>query len=217
MTVYKSDSILVERYEVGMFLVNTYIVGCLKTQQGAIIDPAAEGDQLLERCRELNLTLQYIINTHGHADHIAENSFIKQKTNAPIAIHAKDAPMLTDARRNLSAFFGMPLTSPPADVLIVEGEPFSIGEINFEILHTPGHSPGSICLIHDPIALVGDVLFFDSIGRTDFPEGSFELLVDNIRTKLLPLGDHFQAFPGHGPDTTLGRERRENPFLNYGL
>lgn len=213
MTVYKDDNLILERFEVGPFWVNAYIIGCLKSHQAAIIDPADEGDRLLERCRELGLTLQCIINTHGHADHIMDNKYVKDNTGVPIVIHPADAPMLTDARLNRSAYFGMPLTSPPADKFFREGEDFNIGDVAFEVLHLPGHSPGSVCLLHNGIAIVGDVLFEGSIGRTDFPGGSYEMLVGNIHKKLLPRGDDVRVFPGHGPDTTLGRERRHNPFL----
>ncbi len=214
MEVFKNDDLVIERYEVGMFLVNAYIVGCLKTGIGAIVDPGDQGDRLVERCRELDLEVKYILNTHGHADHIMDNGTVKEKTGAQIVIHPLDAKMLTDPEANVSAAFSMPMTSPPADLFFEEGEAFAIGKVSFEVIHAPGHSPGSVCLFHDPIALVGDVLFAGSIGRTDFPGGSYEVLVSNIRNKLLPLGDHVTAFPGHGPETTFGRERRTNPFLN---
>jgi glyoxylase-like metal-dependent hydrolase (beta-lactamase superfamily II) len=214
MQVYKNEDLILERFEVGPFMVNAYILGCLKTSEAAIIDPGDEGDRILKRCEELNLTPKFILNTHGHADHIIDNRYVKEKSKAQIVIHALDADMLTDAEKNRSVFFGMPLTSLPADLQFKEGENFTVGEISLEVLLLPGHSPGSVCLFHDPIAIVGDVLFAGSIGRTDFPGGSYEMLVNNIRTKLLPLGDHVLAFPGHGPETTLGQERRTNPFLN---
>ncbi len=214
MEVFRNDELILERFEVGFFMVNTYILGCLKTGEGAVIDPGDEGERIVNRCRELNLKIRYIVNTHGHADHIMDNRYVKEKTGARIVIHPADAQMLTDPEANVSAAFSMPMTSPPADDYFREGDPFAIGEIHFDVLHLPGHSPGSVCLIHDPIAIVGDVLFAGSIGRTDFPGGSYEMLVGNIRRKLLPLGDHIIAFPGHGPETTLGQERRTNPFLN---
>jgi len=214
MQAYKNENLILEKFEVGPFMVNAYIIGCLKSGQAAIVDPGDQGDLLLKRCRELKLTPKYILNTHGHADHIMDNRYVKEHSQAQIVIHPDDAGMLTDPQLNVSALFAMPLTSPPADLYFREGEIFHVGEIPFEVLHLPGHSPGSVCLFHDPIVLVGDVLFAGSIGRTDFPGGSYEVLVNNIRNKLLPLGDQVQAFPGHGPETTLGRERRSNPFLN---
>ncbi|TKJ41768.1 MBL fold metallo-hydrolase [candidate division LCP-89 bacterium B3_LCP] len=217
MQVYKDDDLIIERFEVGIYMVNTYIVGCLKTQEAAIVDPGDESDRILKRCEELDLTVKYILNTHGHVDHIQDNEHIKNRTNAQIVIHEKDAGMLTSPRSNISAFIGEPKTSPPADLMFQAGVTFNVGEVAFDILHIPGHSPGSICLIHDPVAIVGDVLFCGSIGRTDFPDGSYEQLTNGIREKLLPLGDHFIAFPGHGPETTLGQERRTNPFINDAL
>jgi hydroxyacylglutathione hydrolase len=213
MTLINDDKLSLERFEVGPFMVNTYILGCVRTKAAAVIDPGAEGNLLLSRCQELGLTVQYIVNTHGHTDHILDNGLIKQKTGASIIIHQDDALMLTDARHNLSAYFGEPRTSPPADQFFQEGTPFVLGDLTFDVLHTPGHSLGSVCLVNDTIAIVGDVLFYDSVGRSDFPGGSHERLIQNIQEKLLPRGDHIRVFPGHGPETTLGRERRENPFL----
>jgi hydroxyacylglutathione hydrolase len=213
MNIINDDKLILEQFEVGPFMVNTYILGCVHTRIAAVIDPGAEGGLLLSRCEELGLTVQYVVNTHGHADHILDNGPIKEKTGAPIIIHRDDAPMLTDARHNLSAYFSEPMTSPPADLFFQEGTPFVLGDLTFDVLHTPGHSPGSVCLVNDTIAIVGDVLFYDSVGRSDFPGGSHEVLIGNIKKKLLPRGDHIRVFPGHGPDTTLGRERRENPFL----
>jgi len=213
MTIFKSDDLIVERFEVGPFLVNAYVLGCLRSQRCAVIDPGDEGESILQRCRELGFTVQYIVNTHGHIDHILDNGYVKQQTGAPIIIHPLDAPMLTNPRHNLSAYFMEPKISPPADLYFKEGESFQIGKLVFDVLHTPGHSPGSVCLVNEEIAMVGDVLFYDSIGRTDFPEGSHDQLIKSIKQKLLPRGDHLQVFPGHGPETTLGRERRENPFL----
>lgn len=214
MNLLNDDKIILDRFEVGPFLVNAYILGCTRTKLCAIVDPGDEGDRILSRCRELGLTVQTIVNTHGHADHILDNGYVKKETGAPIIIHPRDAPMLTDPYHNLSAYFSQPQTSPPADLFFREGEPFKIGELTFDVLHTPGHSPGSICLVDGSIALVGDLLFYDSVGRSDFPGGSHHTLIRNIKEKLLPRGDHVRAFPGHGPDTTLGRERRENPFLS---
>lgn len=213
MNLINDDKLILERFEVGPFLVNAYILACAQTKAGAVVDPGADGDRLLSRCQRLGLTVQAIVNTHGHADHILDNGVIKEATGAPIIIHPGDAPMLLDPYQNLSAFFAEPRTSPPADLFFQEGNPFVLGNLSFEVLHTPGHSPGSVCLVNDSIALVGDVLFYDSVGRSDFPGGSHETLIRNIREKLLPYGDHIRVFPGHGPDTTLGRERRENPFL----
>lgn len=214
MTAYLDDKIIVEKFEVGLFLVNTYLVGCRRSGLGFIVDPGDQGDEILLRSEQLGLNIQYIVNTHGHIDHIAENGYIREKTGARIIIHPDDAGMLTDPNRNLSAYIADQVVSPPADLYFHEGESFRVGNLNFDVLHTPGHSPGSVCLVNDKLAFVGDVLFFDSVGRTDFPGGSHTVLLQSIRWKLIPRGDDLLVYPGHGPATTIGRERRENPFLN---
>ncbi|RJP82173.1 MAG: MBL fold metallo-hydrolase [Candidatus Zixiibacteriota bacterium] len=214
MTVYTDDHVILERFEVGPFLVNTYLLGCRRSGQAAVVDPGDEGERLLDRCRALGLEIRWIALTHGHVDHIAEVAALRQATGAPVIIHPLDAPMLTDPRHNLSAYLAEAVTAVPADRFFREEEPFTVGQVELKVLHTPGHSPGSVCLAHPAFALVGDVLFYDSVGRSDFPGGSHEELIRNIRQKLLPLGDEVRIFPGHGPDTTIGRERRVNPFLN---
>ena len=201
------------RYEVGPLMVNCYIVGCEKTKIGAIIDPGDEAEMILSEARHLGLKIEQIINTHGHADHIAANFEIKENTSARIYIHPDDTEMLTVPEKNLSIYFGPAVTSPPADGYLEEGRIHQVGEIEFKVLHTPGHSKGSVCLVNEKKIIAGDTLFAGSIGRTDFPGGSFEELTGNIKTKLFPLGDKMEVYPGHGPPTYIGRERRHNPFL----
>ncbi|MBU0518244.1 MBL fold metallo-hydrolase [bacterium] len=214
MPLFSNEALVLDRLEVGPFMVNSYILGCQKTRIGAIIDPGDSGDQIIARAKELNLDIKYIFNTHGHVDHIIENGYVKEKTEAQIVIHKLDAPLLTDAQKNTSALLGMPVTSPPPDLFFEDGEDFNLGELTLKVFHAPGHSRGSVCLYHDPIAIVGDVLFAGSIGRTDLLGGSYDVLINSIRSKLLPLGDAVTAYPGHGPETTLGHERKTNPFLN---
>ena len=204
---------ILKRYEVGPLYVNSYIIGCEKTGIGAIVDPGDEAEMLLTEAKSLNLKIKQIINTHGHADHIGNNSEVKEATGAEIYIHSVDAEMLVNPEKNLSLFFGPAVQSPPADGYLEEEKIHQIGELKFDILHIPGHSPGSVCLVADGLAIVGDVLFQSSIGRTDFPGGSFTELTGGIRIKLFPLGDETEIFPGHGPPTTIGKERQYNPFL----
>ncbi len=213
MTVIKDDRVILERFEVGVYLVNAYLIGCARTKLAAVVDPGAEGEHILERARELGLSIQYIANTHGHIDHIADNGIIKRETGARIIIHPLDASMLTNPHHNLSAYFSDPISSPPADEFFQDGGTFQVGELAFEVMCIPGHSPGSVCLLRPDFALVGDVLFAGSVGRSDFPGGSHETLIRGITEKLLPRGDQVRIFPGHGPDSTLGIERRSNPFL----
>jgi glyoxylase-like metal-dependent hydrolase (beta-lactamase superfamily II) len=207
-------TVIIRRFEVGPLMVNSYIIGCEQTGMGAIVDPGADGEMLVKAAVSLGLKIQQIINTHGHADHIAANDEVKKLTDAKIFIHPLDAQMLTDPQKNLSIYFGPAIVSPPAEGFLEEDAIHSLGELEFEILHIPGHSSGSVCLFLDRTALVGDVLFAGSIGRTDFPGGSYDLLIAGIKTKLFPLGDKVEIYPGHGPLSTIGRERRHNPFLS---
>lgn len=204
---------ILHRIEVGPLYVNCYILGCRKTKIGAVIDPGDEAERILQDAKALGLKIEQIINTHGHADHIAANREIKEATEARIYIHPEDAEMLTDPQKNLSIYFGPAIDSPPADSFLEEGNMHRIGELEFKILHVPGHSRGSVCLAKDGSAIVGDTVFSGSIGRTDFPGGSFDILTDNIKSKIFTLGDATELFPGHGPPTTVGRERLHNPFL----
>jgi len=213
----QNDLWLIERMVVGELMVNAYIVAWKETLDAVIIDPGDEAERILDRIQELNLNINAIINTHGHGDHIGGNGEMVETLKVPLMIGRYDAEMLTDSMKNMSAPFGMPATSPPADKLLDEGDVIEIGEGRLNIFHTPGHSPGSIVLAADGFAIVGDLLFEGSIGRTDFPGGSFETLVKMVREKVFPLGDDCLVLPGHGPETTVGEERRSNPFLRPGM
>ena len=194
--------------------VNCYIVGCEKTKEVAVIDPGGNPRAILKLLEDNDLTATFIINTHGHIDHIGANRAIKDATNAQILIHEKDAKMLVNEVSNLSFMMGAKVTSPPADQLIAEGDIIEIGEtVKLEVIHTPGHSPGGVCLKVGNIIFVGDTLFQGSIGRTDFPGGSHKELIKNIKEKLLCYADDVVCYPGHGPATTIGIERKYNPFL----
>jgi len=207
----------VSRLVVGDLMVNCYLVMWKATREAVIIDPGDEPEQIIDFSTKHQAKITAIINTHGHGDHIGGNSRLKTTTQAPILIGAKDAPMLTDALKNLSRPFGFDVLSPPADRLLNEGDSISIGAGRLEVLETPGHSPGSITLVGDEFAIVGDLLFEGSIGRTDFPGGSEKILLESVRKKIFPLGDECLILPGHGATTTVGAERRSNPFLQVFL
>ena len=193
---------------------NCYIVGCEETREVAVIDPGGNAAGIVNLLKENNLQALYIINTHGHIDHIGGNQGVKEATGAQILIHEADAKMLVSSASNLSSFMGPKVTSPPADRFIKEGDIIKIGNtVELEVIHTPGHSQGGICLKTDNIIFVGDTLFQGSIGRTDFPGGSYQQLIKMIKEKLLCYDDETVAYPGHGPATTIGFERRHNPFL----
>jgi hydroxyacylglutathione hydrolase len=204
---------ILETFEVGPFMVNCYLVGCEQTREAMIIDPGDMGDRILARAKELDIEVKHIVNTHGHADHIKDNGLIKARTGAPIWIHQSDAPMLPVPNHNLSAFFGFSITSPPADRFLEEGTDFVLGNLTFKVIHTPGHSPGGICLLNDKTLFAGDTLFRDSIGRTDLPGGDFDTLDRSIKERIYPLDDDVIVYPGHGPPTTVGFEKQHNPFV----
>lgn len=201
------------RLEVGALGTNCYIVWCEQTQQAVIIDPGGDAASIMAQIGDEKLSVQYIINTHGHADHIGALAKIKQATGAPVLIHAADAGMLTSASKNLSSYMGPGMTFEPADRLIEENDVISFGTESLTVLETPGHTPGGICLKGEGVVFSGDTLFAESIGRTDFPGGSYSQLIRNIREKLMILPDHYIVYPGHGPETTIGWERKRNPFI----
>ena len=200
---------------VGPLGANCYLIGCPETREGAVIDPGAEGDRILAVAREAGLTIKQIINTHGHGDHIGANGTIKRATGAAILIHKLDAPYLNDPAHNLSALMGSRETSPPADRLLEENDTISVGKtITLKVIHTPGHTPGGICLQGEGLVFTGDTLFAGSIGRTDFPGGSFGQLINAVKEKLFTLDDALEVYPGHGPSSTIGAERVDNPFFD---
>jgi len=205
--------LILKSLAVGPIMANCYIIGCEKTKKAAVIDPGDEADRILMQLAEDKLTLKYIINTHGHFDHVGGNYNLKKASGADIIIHKADAPMLSDLGRTAGAFGLSVEDSPPADRTVDQGDTISFGEITLNVLHTPGHSPGGISLHTNGIVFVGDTLFAGSIGRTDLPGGDYQTLIDSIKTKLLPLGDDVKVYTGHGPATTIGQEKRINPFL----
>ena len=208
---------ILKMFTFGMYLTNCYVVGCEETKEAIVIDPGfdrdREAEEVLRFIEQNGFHVKYIINTHGHADHTAGNGIIKKATGAPILIHEDDAIMLTTVAKTLSRVFGLRVTSPPADRTLHDGTVIQVGRIKLVVLHTPGHSRGGISLIGEDFVFTGDTLFASSIGRTDFPGASFEEIIHSIKTKLVTLPDHFKAYPGHGPPTTIGEEKTHNPFL----
>ena len=198
---------------VGPIQSNCYIIGCERTREAAVIDPGGDADRILITLAKDRLRCVYIINTHGHFDHSADNKRLKEVTGAQLLIHHADAPMILHQSMNRGMWGTHLENSPPPDRYLNEGDIITFGDISLKVLNTPGHSPGSISLVTDKIVFVGDTLFAGSIGRTDFPGGDHEGLLRNVRKKIFTLGDDVVVYPGHGPKTTVGRERKTNPFF----
>jgi len=219
---------IIKTFEVGPIKACCYIVIDEKTREAMIIDPGGDGEFICEQVRELDAKPIYIVNTHGHVDHMAANAEVRERfPDTKICIHEADAEMLSDARKNLSPFMGQEITSPAADILLRDGDELRIGENAFKVLHIPGHSPGSACLYCEKpqgagpgVVFSGDTLFASGIGRTDFPDlkyserEKFEMLTGGIREKIFSLPKDTTVYPGHGPATTVGREESSNPFFS---
>jgi hydroxyacylglutathione hydrolase len=205
--------LIIKKLEVGPIMANCYILGCENTKEAVVIDPGDDGDQILMTLAKSALKVKYLINTHGHFDHVGANKAMKEATKAAIGIHPDDAPMLMELSRSASMFGLSAENSPSADILLNHGDQVSFGEITLEVIHTPGHSKGGICLYTKGHLFAGDTLFKSSIGRTDLPGGNYDTLIASIRTKLFGLPDDTIVYTGHGPETSIGDEKRTNPFL----
>ena len=201
------------KLEVGPLGVNCYLLGDEASHAGMIIDPGAEAEAILNQVMRLGLDIKFIVITHGHFDHIGGLKAVKEATKAQVAMGVDDAPSLT-LKDPISAAFGFSYPVPPsADRLLKDGDVLEIGSLTFRVLHTPGHTPGGICLLGEKVVFTGDTLFNSSIGRTDLNGGNSNKIIESIHTKLMVLPDDVTVYPGHGLETTIGQERRENPFL----
>lgn len=195
----------------GMFSSNCYILGA--EGEGIVIDPGADTEEILQAVKETGLTIQYILLTHAHIDHICSMDSLRERTGAKVAIHRLDAEALGDTWKNVSKLVGIDSTFNNADLLLEDGQVIKIGEMSLEIIHTPGHTPGCICIKTGNTIFTGDTLFRGSVGRTDFENGSQEDLLLSIRHQLFTLEDEIAVYPGHGPATTIGYEKKHNPFV----
>ncbi len=203
---------ILKKLELGMFASNCYIVGDESTKEGMIIDPGTEAKLILSAVEDLGLNIKVIALTHSHMDHVGALAEVKEATGAEIAIHADEAQFLQGQPMTRILHPFSPPPSPP-DRLLKEGDTIDVGNLHFRVLHTPGHTPGGICLLEEGIVFSGDTLFNFGIGRADFPGSSYDQEIESIRTKLMPLPDETIVCPGHGPDTKIGVERGFNPFL----
>lgn len=193
-----------------------YIVGCTKTGKCAVIDPGGDEEQILAEVKRAKLTIEYILATHGHADHVCGNRRIKEVSGAPIVMHEADAVFF--ARSEVIKYFSMLglEASPPVDIQVLDGDVITIGEVKLKVIHTPGHTPGGICFYNAPDLFTGDTLFVGGLGRSDFPGGSERELLASIATKLLTLPPETVVWPGHGYGgnrSTIGEEKRTNPYI----
>jgi hydroxyacylglutathione hydrolase len=199
----------------GMFEENCFLYACPQTREAVIIDPGDGAEQILETIKELNLVPKYIINTHGHIDHVSGIDAVSEVYPVPLAIHPADVPLYTN--KLAAEMYGRqaPLVKRKPDILLKEGDRISFGTLSLEVFHTPGHTPGGIIFVSRPYCVFsGDTLFRRSIGRTDLPGGSYEQIENSIRTKLYTLADDMTVFSGHGEPTTILEEKHENPFVN---
>lgn len=210
----ESTTPIVSCITVGMFEENCYLYACPTTREAVIIDPGDEAERILARIQELKLVPRYILNTHGHIDHIGAIDAVSAVYPIPLAIHEADTFMYTDERAARNFGRRAPLVQRKADILLREGSVISFGTLKLEVLYTPGHTQGGVCFIARPYCVFsGDTLFHRSIGRTDLPGGNYEQLVQSIRTRLYTLEDDLVVFPGHGEPTTIVAEKHENPFV----
>ncbi len=206
------------------FIVNALQTNCFVVDdagEAMIIDPGGDAESIARYLDENRLTPRFIVDTHAHFDHIAANTDLKRRyPDAVLAAHEADADALADPEKNLSVMMGVDFRSAEADRRLKEGDELHVGACALRVLHTPGHTPGGVCLYceappdHDaPVLFAGDTLFAGGVGRTDFPGGDMALLIRSIREKLLVLPDETRVFTGHGPATTIARERAMNPFV----
>jgi len=214
-TEAKTDQMpIVACVTVGMLQENCYLYACPQTREAVIIDPGDEAERILETIQELELIPKYIINTHGHIDHICAIDAVSEVYPVPLMIHLADVPLYTDKRA--AEMFGRtaPLVKRKPDILLKEGDRITFGTLTLEVLYTPGHTPGGICLVSHPYCVFsGDTLFQRGIGRTDLEGGNYEQIVSSIREKLYTLEDDLVVFAGHGTPTTIIEEKYENPFV----
>jgi len=202
-------SLHLKKHLVGLLQVNCYLIWAEGSSEAAVIDPGGGGRKILASLREKNLELRYIIQTHGHWDHTGAAAFLARKTSAPVYLHPADH----DPKSLIGKLFRI---TQPSLLPLQDGQTLPLGPLSIKVMHTPGHSPGSVCLLVEDCLFTGDLLFAGGVGRFDFKGGSFRELVKSLRERLAPLPDRLRVYPGHGPDTLLGQERAGNPLFRPG-
>jgi len=202
--------VIIKKLVVGPFASNCYIVGSELTKEGMIIDPGDEAGQILKSVRDGQLDIKFIVLTHGHIDHVGAVKEVKQATGAEVCVHTDDAKSISEQEGRLISMLvsGLSYPAPSSpDRLLKDGDSIDLGNLHFLVLHTPGHTPGGICLLGNGVLFTGDTLFNYGVGRTDLPGGSYSQLMNSLHTKLMVLPDETIVYPGHGPETTIGAER----------
>ena len=203
------DKFFLEKFIVGPMAENCYLVADPATKDACLIDPGADPHKISRAIARNGFSLKFIVNTHGHGDHIGANG----QFNVPICVHPLDKDFLTDPEKNMSRSFMLSIKSPSASRMLEDGDSIGLGALKFEVMHTPGHTPGSISLKLEGVVFTGDTLFQGGVGRTDFSYGDEKALFNSIKKKLLTLPDDTIIYPGHGEPSTIGEEKRSNPFL----
>lgn len=207
---------IVRAIPIGMFQSNAYLVACPRTRQGLVIDTGEDGAGILEAAEAEGIRIERIVLTHGHIDHVGGAARLKRALGVPLLCHEADR-FLLEAAPEMGLLFGVAIERPPQpDGTLADGQEIRAGDLCLRVIHVPGHSPGHVALAAPGAVFAGDVLFQGSIGRSDLPGGDHRTLLRSIREKLFPLGDDTVVWPGHGPKTTIGVERRTNPFVGDG-
>ena len=204
---------IIERLQLGIYGTNCYIIGCDTTKEAIVIDPGGEPEEILYKANDLGLKIKYIALTHGHGDHIGGLIELRNETGAPVLIHKEDEELLVNAKMNLSEQISRRKIEVTPDRYLDEGTALNVGKLDFEVIHTPGHTKGSVCLKVQDNIFSGDTLFAGSIGRTDLYGGSYDNIIASINNKLMIYDDNDKVFPGHGPASTIGKEKETNPYI----
>jgi hydroxyacylglutathione hydrolase len=210
---WELHNMIFETLTVGPLGVNCYIIGSKKDNTAVVIDAGGDQEEILNLLKKHNLTLQFLLNTHAHFDHVGGVRYLQDRTGAKFLLHEGDIPLLDHLNDQTSAFGMASIPVPEVERALLDNEEIPVGNEILCVIHTPGHSPGSVCFLINNVVFSGDTLFAGSIGRTDFHGGSYPKIIDSIKTRLFTLGDHVVVYPGHGEVTTIGEERQHNPFF----